>query len=429
MTRPVADTDLDVRLRVHALTVVRQGADYLVGDPATATYIVLPQIGVEVLDLLRSGASVRACASTIAATGVDVDVLDFATQLCALGLAELDDVGPPAAPGSVERAGPPPPTDPTPRRRWWAVFVVGMPVWLLCGVSTVGTIAVLLARPALIPRVRDIFFLGTPVRSVVAIMLGTFALSFLHEGCHWLTARAEGVDARIRISRRMYVMVFETDLTRMWSLPRSRRFWPLLAGMAFDLVLLFAVLVLRLAADLGRWQPGGRLAHALAALTFIQLGGLIPQFLLFLRTDLYAVLATATGSFDLWRVTGLLLRRHLRLASPAQQAELGSAHPRDLAVARWFVWLYAGGLGLAGWFFAVYFLPATVRLVSWIVHTLGAAAPTTVAFWEASAFSAVLLSTRLLTAAVAVRDLIRRRRSRLPNGRRQPTEAAASRSR
>jgi len=41
-------------LRVQPLSVVQQGDDYLVGDPKRSEYVVLPEIGVVVIDLLRS---------------------------------------------------------------------------------------------------------------------------------------------------------------------------------------------------------------------------------------------------------------------------------------------------------------------------------------------------------------------------------------
>ena len=45
----------------------------------------------------------------------------------------------------------------------------------------------------------------------------------------------------------------------------------------------------------------------------------------FLRSDVYAIFATATGCFNLWRVTRLTLRRRLGLAGADQRAELDAA--------------------------------------------------------------------------------------------------------
>ena len=89
-------------LRVPAFTVVRQGSDYLVGDPASARYVVLPDIGVRVMRMLSAGRTLGDCAAELADEGTDVDVVDFAESLCAVGLAEVASPGElPAAPASA----------------------------------------------------------------------------------------------------------------------------------------------------------------------------------------------------------------------------------------------------------------------------------------------------------------------------------------
>jgi hypothetical protein len=148
----------------------------------------------------------------------------------------------------------------------------------------------------------------------------------------------------------------------------------------------------------------------LAAITLLQVVGICVQFFVFMRTDVYAVLTTAAGCTSLWSVTLLTLRCRLGLASPGHRAELQQAHPRDRAVARWYVWLYAAGMLLAAWFFAAYFAPATVRVVSWVAVTLESAGLDRAAFWEALGFSLLLLSPQALTLWAAGRTMARRRR-------------------
>ncbi|AGL19085.1 hypothetical protein [Actinoplanes sp. N902-109] len=408
MTRTtVPRIDDNTVLHVLPVTVVQQGDDFLVGDPVSAVYVALPDIGVRVLRMLAAGHAVGSCLAELAADGVDVDVADFAASLIEVGLAS------PASPASAAAgvAGHPNPSrNPLVRPRW-GLLASGPAVWAIAVACAVGVPALLTLRPSLFPRVDDIFFLSTPVRSTVGLIVLTLVLRAVHEGCHWLAARAEGVHATFSISRRLYLLVFETDLTRMWGLPRRRRFWPLLAGMAFDVAVLFAALLARQAAALGWWHPGEQTGRVLAAVTFIQIAGILPQFFVFLRTDVYGVLVIATGCFDLWQVTRLELCRRLHLDRARHRAQLAAAHPRDRAVARWFVWCYAVGLVLAAWFFIAYFVPATVRIVVWVAHTVAAAELGRPAFWEAAGFGALLLSSRILTLAVAIRDILRRRQA------------------
>jgi putative peptide zinc metalloprotease protein len=392
-------------LRVRPLSVVEHGQDYLIGDAERGTFVVVPPIAVTVIELLRSGRPVAEVSAAAAAScGTDVDVADFAESLCELGLAELAEgpALPAAAPETAAQSG-------GPARRPWAPLVVGFPAWLLAGLALGGCIAGFAVRPGLWPSASDLFPLASPVLSVIALSVAMCALRGLHELCHWLAARAEGVKARVRVDRRLYVLVFETDLTGLWGLPRRRRYWPLLIGLGFDTVVLAAALALRLAAQAGLWDPAPGLAKMLAAVTLIQIVGIGLQFCVFVRTDIYAVLVAATGCSNLWAVTRLTLRRRIGLARPAHRAELEAAHPRDLAVARWYVWLYAAGTLLAAWFFVTYFVPATVRVVRWVAASVASADPHRGAFWEALGFGLFLLWPELLTLWVAARDLARKR--------------------
>ena len=394
------------------LSVVRQGEDYLVGDLERGDYIALPEIGVTVMELLRSGRTVgQAAERASAAAGTEVDVADFAQALCAQGFAEPAPPGP-ASPGSAPAGvGSATPGGQEVTRSRWAAVLFGPFGWAVFGLLAAASVAIYAARPRLFPHSSDPFFLSSPVRSVVAATIIMLLLGFGHEICHLLAARAEGVPARITVSRRLYLLVLETDLTRLWSIPRRRRYAPLMVGIALDLFVLFATQVALLGQSCGWWLLPAAAARALAALSYLQVAVIIPQFFVFLRTDIYAVLATATGCLNLWRVTRLTVRARLRLATAAQREELTRARPHDLAVARWFGWVYAAGMILATWFFFLYFLPVTIRLLTSMAHALAGADIRHAAFWEALAFGLLLLSSRAMTLWVFIRDLTRRRRA------------------
>src|SRR6185312_13435434 len=129
------------------------------------------------------------------------------------------------------------------------------------------------------------------------------------------------------------------DLSQLWSLPRSRRYGALLAGMAFDGVVLCFVLLVRFAAEEGWLAVGDVGFRLLGAVALVQLTAVASQFFIFARTDLYAVLVMATGCINLWRVNRLRLFGRLQSLSDAERSEICNAHPRDLAVARWYGWL------------------------------------------------------------------------------------------
>ena len=400
---PVGDTALVIR----PLTVVPEGEEFLVGDPETATFVVLPAVGVRLIEVLRSGRTPAEIAESEGAAGRDVDVLDFAQALVDLGFAVTADAGAPPAAAAPAAA---------PGTSRWLRLLFSRAAWAVYVGAALGAVALLAIHPALVPRSSDIFFLGTPVRSLAALTLAIYALAAAHECCHWLAARAEGIRARITLSRRLYFLVLEIDLTGLWGLPRRRRYSALLAGMAFDTLVLLGLLAVPTGADGGWWRLGEGGMRLCAALTFVQVAALGSQFWIFVRTDVYAVLVTATGYVNLSRVTRLTVRRSLRLTSPEHERELAEAHPRDVAVARWYLWVYVLGVAAAGGFFVVYFVPASVRLFAWTGSTIAAAGTGSERFWEAVVFGVVILSPQVLTMGVALRDLggWRRRRAARP---------------
>ena len=111
--------------------------------------------------------------------------------------------------------------------------------------------------------------------------------------------------------------------------------------------------------------------------------------MVFLRTDLYGVLVTAAGCRNLWEVKSLLLRRAFGRLDADGATQLAGAHPRDLAVGRWFRWLYLAGLGLAGAYLAAVFVPIQWTLLSWAASDL-AAGPLRLQFYTTLALRMII---------------------------------------
>jgi hypothetical protein len=395
------------QLTLLPLTIVEEGEEFLVGNPARGEFVALPEIGVVVIRELQRGRTLGeagALASRLA--GEEVDVGDFAATLLDLGfVAEVDGVAVDAAPGGARP------------RRWIAGLrpelarpFFSPPLWVLYGSLFAACVALLLTQPRYRPAPSDFFFLDSPVVSVALLTVVAFLLGAVHEGCHWLSARAEGVAARFNVSRRLYFLAFETDLTQLWGVPRRQRFGPLLAGLAFDTLVLTTALAGRIAIRAGLWHPPAVVGRFLAALVLLEVTEMTMQFLVFMRTDLYAVLVVALGCRNLWRTNRLVVKRRLMRLSTEETAELAEAHQRDLRVARWYRWLYLAGLAWAGWYFVKFFLPATTTLLGWIADSLRAD-PGTAAFWQALLFGLLALLPTALTVGVVTWERLSRRRA------------------
>ncbi|MEU8103975.1 hypothetical protein AB0C18_09635 [Nonomuraea muscovyensis] len=389
-------------VRLRPLSLVDEGDEVLLGDPATGTFIAIPPVGGVVIAALRDGADMEETARRAEEyAGEPVDVPAFVEALRELGF--VDD---------GERA--PVPTAPVQGRRWlfgvrreWAAPLFGRAAWTVYGLAAAFDLGVLILVPGLRPDPgRDVFFADVGLSSVLLYPM-FLAVAALHECWHWLAARALGIPARFGVDRRMVFVVFETDLSQLWSVPRRRRYGPLLAGLALDSLLLGITFALRLTTDV----------PVLAALTYVLVFQIAWQCMIFLRTDLYGVLITWLGCKDLWRVQSLLRRRAfgrfgaavgrfgtgLRELSAAEAAELAAADPRDLRAGRWFRWLWLAGVLVVATWIGLFTLPVLAGLWQWAAAGL-AAGPGSWRFWYALGCLAIVLAPWATAAWLAVRE-------------------------
>ncbi|MBO2447230.1 hypothetical protein J4573_09050 [Actinomadura barringtoniae] len=396
---------MDDAVRLRPLSLVKEGDEILVGDPATGTFVAMPEVGGVVIEALRRGASAAEAAREAEDfAGEPVDIPEFVETLRELGFLETE---------VVEREAEARRSAPIQARGWLrgvrpelARPLFGRVAWTFYALCVVVDVVMIAWSPSLWPRPgRDAFVFDDIGLSILALYPFALAVMAVHECWHWLAARAAGVPARFGVDRRVVFLVFETDLSQLWTLPRRRRLGPLLAGMAIDSVVLCCVLVVRQNAG------GGELDALMAAWAFFLVSQLAWQCMVFLRTDLYAVLVTLTGCRNLWRVKTLMLRSTFGRLNAAETEELNAAAAADLRVGRWFRWLWvAGFLVVAAWVVA-FPLPTIPPVFHWAVDGLSGS-PGGWTFWSALGGSLVFFGPWVFVLALASLDLLRHDRLR-----------------
>ncbi len=395
------------RVELRALSIRQEGESFLVGDIARGEFIEVPAIAVTLIEALQDGSTLAEVTSLAQArAGADVDVTDFVQTLRDLGFVRKID-GVPLSGGGPEL---------TDGGRIGAVAarlarpLYSAPAWALYGALFVGCLVLMTAEPWFRPHYGQLFFLSNPVLSIALLIVIATPIMTLHELAHWLGARVEGIPARVTVSRRYYLAVLQTDLSGLWALPRRRRFGPLLAGLACDTVVIAVFLAARAAQFEGWWHPQPTVARLLATLVLWQALVISLQFILFLRTDLYAVLITGLGCTDLSHVSRLLLTRRYRRLSETEERELAAANPRDRSVARWYSWVQLTGAVIALFYFVAFFAPATIRLIRWLVDGLTRSSPGTPGFWAVFVSGCVALLPVAIPPVTYLRGLRRRPR-------------------
>jgi hypothetical protein len=392
-------------LSFGVLSILQEGDEFVVGDPDRSVFLSVPEVGVVALRELASGRTVaEASAAAERHLGVDVNVLEFAEGLLAAGLVTAIDGHSTPNVTAVEPV------------RWIEAVrpehvrpFFGHVAWVLYSAVALLCVVLFALEPSYWPTFEDVYFYPDPALCLAAVTLLGLVFAACHELCHWLAARAAGVAARFKVSRRFFVLVFETDLSQLWTLPRRNRYSPLLAGMAFDALVLAPSLGLRVAWSRGLLYLPPLVVRLLGVVVLLEVIGLCFQFLVFMRTDLYAVLITVLGCRSLTRVSRLALKEKFVALTPDEYRELDEAHPRDRRAASLYAPLYLLGVVGALYFFIVYFVPSTVVLGGWTLLSLKGTPVSGPAFWEALAIGVVTITQALAPLLVVLRDRRRRR--------------------
>jgi hypothetical protein len=322
--------------------MVPDGSGVVVGRADADSFAVFPADGAELLRRLRSGVGVAEAGRWYRKRyGEPVDMDDFLDTL-----RELEFV---RTPGEAATEG----VQPGWQRMGRIAF--SWPAWL--GYLAVGGWALYLVIrvPHVRPSHDDFFFTPSLLVMELGLFFGQLPGILFHEAMHTLAGRRLGVRTRLRLGNRLHMLVFETHLNGLWSVPRRRRYLPLLAGMVGDVLWWSALTILA-------WLTGFGYLLALALSTLLRL---VWQFYFYLRTDVYQVLVTALGCVDLHRTTKEYLANRLRRHARYDETRW---HPRDRQVARWyahfFVWGYVFTLGILAWIG----VPFAVRVLTGIVE-------------------------------------------------------------
>lgn len=394
------DADL---VRLRELTLVEETDCVVVGHAESGTYVAVPPIGALIIRAFQRGATLSETADEASrSAGEPVDVEEFVAALVSLGFVADCSSG-------VELQQ----TAPIQQGQWLSGMstrsvraLFSRPVWMGYTAAVLFVVACVAFVPHLRPHPDDIFVVSDAGVSLLIVLPFTYVMKAVHELWHWLAARSIGVSARFGVDRRLYFLVFETDLSQLWGVPRRHRYGPQLAGLAIDSVMLAALLAVGLVGG-NVVEPGFGMRLA-AALAFVVIASMLWQCMVFLRTDLYGVLVTALNCQNLWRVKSLLLRRAFGRLTPPEAAELDASHPRDIQVGLWFRWVCAGGTGVAAVYFVCIYGPILGTLMIWTVEGLGVG-PATGRFWLTLVCSILAFLPPIVVAVIYLRGLVEAR--------------------
>jgi putative peptide zinc metalloprotease protein len=406
-----AQLSADSRVRFHPLATRPDGAEWIVGRPATGEFVAVPAEAIALLEALGNGATIADAKRTAdQSCDGDIDALDFVADLVELGfVAAVDDQPVPADPVR-------PPSLPwlRPRHVAWlfgAPAVAGAAVLMLAGAVAQAMVG--------FPGYSAFFAVRWPGLNLALLAAIGLAILALHELSHLAAARAAGVPGWFGLGTRMFFLVAQTSVPGLWMAGRSIRLRVFAAGMISDLLVWSgACMILALA------RPHGTARGLLGQVALVALIGVLEQFAFCLRTDVFLVVQELAGCKNLHAdalgYLGYLVRRRPGAADPL--LVIPAAERRAV---RLYAPLMAGGCAVIVALTAGYALPLDIGTISRAVHEIASglapARPAALADGAAglvvlAAFQVLLAVTLLRTYGSRLRILLdgQLRRPRLP---------------
>ena len=374
MNRYTAET----RVLVQPFFRQVEGDEIIIG--VQSSFLALPPDAVELLDCLAAGKTVgEAQALYFEKHKEQPDMMDFLSSLEQAGFVQpvADD---PLSLSTNNGSTAPMARTKRPALRYHfenfppsvARVLTGKWALVLYGAAIIAALAALATEPSLLPRWDALFFTEDMTSMALALLVYSFLMLFLHEMAHLVAARAAGIPSRLGLGHRLWILVAETDVSGLWSLPRSKRYKTLLAGPLLDLVSA-SVLVCVGYAGIKGWLLMPPLAvQVCRALLLMYLLNLLWQCNFFLRTDFYYVLANFFGCKNLMGDTESFLRSRVAMWTGWSEAKDLSYIPvREMRVVRGYAWVWLLGRANMFWILATITLPLLWGYLTHIAAILG----------------------------------------------------------
>lgn len=309
----------NTRVAVSSFTRQADEEEVVIGHPETAVFLVLPPDAVELLDSLATGKTVGEVQSAYQAKYNEVpDLEDLLNFLESKGFVhpwvqsrEHSNFDRAKSRTTVTFN----PSKPALMRYHFANFPRSLARKLFSRTAMIsygGLIALALiaiaAEPTIVPGWDAYFFKQNATLMILILVILDCITLFLHEMAHLIAARSLGVSCRMGISHRLWMLVAETDMTGIWSVPRNQRYLPFVAGTLLDTVSA-SVLVLVLFLQHRGWIVLSPVIFQLGrALLLNYLLGLLWQCYFFIRTDFYYVIANFFRCKNLMKDTEVFVR-------------------------------------------------------------------------------------------------------------------------
>ena len=290
------------RLTLYPLRISKDKKSFIVEDTLSGEFYEMPAICIDAISMLNEGQKLYQIEGVLKDKypTENVDIESFIEDLLELRLVEsLDgEIIPKKTKMKQKNNG----------LSWISPrigrFFFNRYASILYVFAILASIVLLIRKPELFPVYNDVFLFELMIYNILVFLSISFLLVLVHEIGHVLAVRAEGLPTRIELGHRLFFIVLETDMSRVWSLQPEKRYRLYLAGMYFDAFVMFMALIVQLIFAEYTFVVG--IAKMVVFSTFIRF---IYQLCVYMKTDLYYVLENLSGCYNLMESGQSFLKR------------------------------------------------------------------------------------------------------------------------
>ncbi len=373
-------------LSLISLEIHKDKKHYIVEDKFSGEFYEMPEICVAAIELINSGETLGRIEQQLKSTypTEEVDMLDFAEQLLEMQLvSEIDGVKIDIKEQEKQTQG----------FLWISPkvgkFFFNQITYLIYGVLFIVNLFLVVANPSFFPYYQDLFIFDYMFMNILVWLGISFVLVLIHEFGHVLAMRAFNLPTRLEVGHRLFLVVFETDMGAVWKLPSKDRNVLYIAGLCFDIVILFLALMCQLLFS----GSSGIFLSVLSVMVLDTFIRMVYQCCIYMKTDFYYVFENVSGCYNLMENAQYRLRKLVPFLKPAAKEEVTFTDERRTV----FIYsiFYVIGVGLTIFLFAIYYIPQLLFAWKKVVPGFSAGIGT-LPFWDAAIFTLQILIVLLL---------------------------------
>lgn len=370
---------METTLFLRDLDIRKDNKHYIVEDLGTQEFFEMPKICIDALDLMKIGLSLGKIEQRLKAAypNEEIDIIDFSEQLLELDLiASIDSEKIERNIKKNNKLG-----------FEWISPSLGKVFFnrytkYLYALLFVSNILIFIWNPSLFPHYTDLFVFDIMSINIVVFGFLTFFMVIIHELGHILAIRSYGLPTRLEVGRRLYLIVFETDLTLAWKLPAKNRNILYLAGVCFDTISLFAALMIKLFVPIQSEIIFG----ILGLVVFDTIVRIIYQCCIYMKTDFYFLFENLSGTYNIME-NSIHSIRNLFKREKVKNPELFAGEER---IVKWYGIFFFAGVAITFGLLIFYFLPQLIYMA--ITMLPGYVKPISDPyFWDAVVFTIQIL--------------------------------------